>query len=57
MSEPLPFINDRYSSYSPDAMEYIQDALIQDCPDCHGTGIEPKTDDYPCDLCFGEGYI
>jgi DnaJ-class molecular chaperone len=49
-------MNDRYSSYSPDALEYIQDALIQDCPDCHGSGVEDDGE-APCVYCFGEGYI
>jgi hypothetical protein len=52
----LSFIQDKYSSYSPKALESVQDALLQDCPDCHGTGVEHRTDD-PCIYCFGEGYI
>lgn len=43
-------------SYSPESLEYIQDALLQDCPECYGSGQEDDTS-YPCTHCYGEGYI
>jgi DnaJ-class molecular chaperone len=44
-------------SYSPEALFEVNDAVLHDCPDCYGTGIEPRTVDFPCEFCYGEGYV
>jgi DnaJ-class molecular chaperone len=53
----LTYIQETYGSYSPEALSQVNDAALQDCPDCYGTGIEPRTVDFPCEFCYGEGYI
>lgn len=43
---------------TPDSRKYtdLWDDAIE-CVECHGTGIEKRTDDDPCPACYGEGYV
>lgn len=48
------------SSYQSDNSSLWNDIESDDCrtcPECYGTGYDPKNYEIPCGFCWGDGFV